>query len=159
MVGNPTERGKNFMNIKRIAAIVFSCGLIASTCAISVAAYDHTYVSGYDFTTYGTVNKTKVFNMDCWQNSGYIITRCNNKAGVSTYMSVGVAVYNKSTNACIKDKANNGVCANNKYRQTQCTDYRSISTNVYYKHDCTIYGDTTGKNLSSKIASRVDTVG
>lgn len=147
------------MNIKRIVAIAFSSVLIASTCAISVAAYGHTYVPGYEFTTYGKVNKSKVFNMDCWQNAGYIITRGTNKAGVSTYLSVGASAYSKSTNGCVSDRANNGVCENNKYRQASCNDYRNISTNVYYKHDCTMYGDTSGANLSSKIATRVDTVG
>ncbi len=147
------------MNIKRIIAIVFSCGLIASTCAVSVAAYDHTFRSGYDFTVYGKVNNSDVFNMRCYHKSGKIYTKGTNKAGISTYMSLGATVYDKSTGNYITDKANNGVCANGDDRQVACTDYRSTSKYVYYKHDCTIYGDTSGQNQSSKIAVRATTVG
>lgn len=147
------------MNIKRIVAIAFSSVLIASTCVISVAAYGHTYVPGYEFTTYGKVNTSTVFNMDCKHASSRVHTKGTNKAGISTYMSVGATVYKKITGEYITDNANNGVCKNGSSKSVSCTDYRSTNTNVYYKHDCTIYGDTSGMNSSSKIATRVDTVG
>ena len=147
------------MNIKRIIAIVFSCGLIVSTCAVSVAAYDHTFRSGYDFTVYGKVNNSEVFDMRCYHKLGKIYTKGINKAGISTYMSLGATVYNKSTGGYITDRSYNGVCAKSDDKQVACTDYRSTNPYVYYMHDCTIYGDTSGQNQASKIATRATTVG
>ncbi len=145
------------MNIKRIITIVFSCGIIFSTCAISAVAGNHLFEVGYRFTEYGMVNNvSEVFAMKCYHqpSKGQIYTQGTNMADISTYMSLGVTVFNKSTGLIITDNANNGVCANDKYREVSCTDYRSKNTNVYYRHDCTIYGDTSGHNSSSMIATR-----
>lgn len=147
------------MKVKSIIAIIFTCTLIVSTCVVSAVAYDHTYTAGYDYTAYGKVNSSTVFDMRFWHYSGNIYTKGINKAGVSTFMSLGASVYNSLSGNYITDRANNGVCANGSYRQVSCTDYRSTTPYVYYKHDCAIYGDTSGTNQSSVIAVKKQTVG
>lgn len=149
------------MSIKKILAIIISCGTIASVGVVSASAYTHSYTSSYSYTDYGYNSGTKVLTVKSYRtpSTSLVKTKATNNSGISVYMSTGTSVYSKSGGYIKSGTPKNGVRSNGSYYITSCDDYRSISTNVYYQHSSAIYGDTTGQTPSSLISSKAVTVG
>lgn len=148
------------MNIKRALAVLFSCTIVITTGAVSAAAYTHSYTSNYSYVDYGvaTGTTTKVVKMTSRRSNPYIYTSSQNESGNSVYMETAAYTYSK-TGSLKKSDVQTGVCSNHSAIVATCSDYRATSTNVYYKHSFTIWGDTVNHTSSSKISSKTVTVG
>ena len=148
------------MRLKKCITSLFIGTVFSSVIAVSAYAYNHSYYSGYSYTdtAKATGTNTTVLSMREYHLSPYVYTSATNKSGSTVYMEVAAFTYKKN-GALVKSGSDSDVLSNNSGMFTSCSDYRSTSTNVYYKHTSAIYGNTNNPSASNRIASLSKTVG